>query len=533
MSLNTLWWQNGIIYQIYPRSFQNTTGKGIGDLPGITQRLDYLQWLGIDAIWISPIYPSPMADFGYDVSNYTDIDPMFGQIADMDALIEAAHARGLRVILDFVVNHSSDQHPWFIESRSSRDNPKRDWYIWRDPIPDGTPPNNWLSQFDRKSAWKWDDQTSQYYLHTFLTEQPDLNWRNPEVRTAMLNVMRFWFERDIDGFRVDAPHHVMKDVQFRDNPPNPDWHNGMVPAKQVKEIYTINTTDSHNFNRWLREVADEYKDKVLIGEIILELEKLVMHYGHHNEVHLPCNFSLISFTPWEATSVRNTADRYEELLPDGAWPNWVLSNHDRHRFASRVGERQARVGMMLLLTLRGTPTMYYGEEIGMHDVEIPPECVQDPFEINVPGLGFGRDPARTPMQWDNTPNAGFCLPNVKPWLPVASDYQKINVAVERDNHDSMLSLTHALIKLRRTTAALSSGDYRSFETPDGVFAFLRQQEEQQVLVALNFTDQPKRWTLPKEVGQAKIFLSTHRDREGDEVGETLELRSDEGVIFSA
>jgi len=244
------------------------------------------------------------------------------------------------------------------------------------------------------------------------------------------------------------------------------------------------------------------------------------------------SISLISFTPWEAASVRKIADRYEELLPEGAWPNWVLGNHDKPRFASRVGKAQARVGMMLLLTLRGTPTMYYGEEIGMHDVDIPDESIFDPWGKNVPGLGLGRDPERSPMQWDSSPNAGFCPPNVKPWLPIANDYQAINVAVERDNPHAMLSLTHALIKRRRTIAALSSGDYRSFETPDGVFAFLRQQDEQRVLVALNFTNQPKRWTLPKEVAQAKTLLSTHLDREGDEVGETLELRSDEGVILS-
>ncbi len=528
MSFNALWWQKGIIYQIYPRSFQNTKGNGIGDLPGITQRLDYLQWLGIDAIWISPIYPSPMADFGYDVSNYTDIDPMFGQLADMDALLEAAHARGLRVMLDLVPNHSSDQHPWFIESRSSRDNPKHDWYIWRDS------PNNWLCRFDGKSAWQWDETRGQYYLHTFLKEQPDLNWRNPEVRATMLNVMRFWFERGIDGFRVDVSHRVLKDAQFRDNPPNPDWREGMDPAKKMNEIYTRDTPENHEFNRWLRQVADEYEARVLVGEITLPVEQLVKHYGHSDEFHLPFNFSLISFTPWEAASVRQIADRYEQLLPAGAWPNWVLGNHDKPRFASRVGEAQARVGMMLLLTLRGTPTMYYGEEIGMHDVDMPDEYIFDPWGKNVPGLGLGRDPERTPMQWDSSPNAGFCPPSVKPWLPVADDYQAINVAVERDNPHSMLSLTHALIKQRRATAALSIGDYRSFETtPEGVFAFRRQQDEQQVLVALNFTNQPQRWILPKEVAKTTILLSTHLDREGDEVGETLELRSDEGVIFSA
>jgi len=302
----------------------------------------------------------------------------------------------------------------------------------------------------------------------------------------------------------------------------------------MNEIYTRDTPENHEFNRWLRQVADEYEDRVLVGEITLPVEQLVKHYGHSDEFHLPFNFSLISFTPWEAASVRQIADRYEQLLPAGAWPNWVLGNHDKPRFASRVGEAQARVGMMLLLTLRGTPTMYYGEEIGMHDVDMPDEYIFDPWGKNVPGLGLGRDPERTPMQWDSSPNAGFCQPNVKPWLPIADDYQTINVAVQRESPHSMLSLTQMLIKLRRATAALSIGDYRSFDTtPEGVFAFRRQQDEQQVLVALNFTNQPQRWILPKEVAKTKILLSTHLDREGDEVGDTLELRSDEGVIFSA
>ena len=532
MTLKTEWWQEGIIYQIYPRSFQDSNGDGIGDLGGIIARLDYLQWLGVDGLWISPCYPSPMADFGYDVSNYTDIDPIFGTLTDMDELIRAAHERGMKIILDYVPGHTSEQHPWFIESRSSPHNPKREWYIWRDAAPDGSPPNNWLSRFDGESAWEWDEKSGQYYLHTFLKQQPDLNWRHPALRDAMLDVLRFWFERGIDGFRVDVSYRVMKDAHFRDNPPNPAWHEGLDPSKKVIERYTKNTPDIHQFNRWLRAVADEYDHRLLVGEINLPLEQLVKHYGQHDEFQLPFNFRLI-FTPWEAQAVHEIADRYQTLLPEGTWPTWVLGNHDQHRFASRVGAAQARVGIMLLLTLRGTPTIYYGEELGMEDVAIAPAQVQDPWEKYVPGLGLGRDPERTPMQWDSSPNAAFCKPDVQPWLPLADDYEQMNVAQQRNHPQSMLSLTHALINLRRTTPALSIGDYHSLAAPPGIFAYLRKNGlHPRLLIVLNFTNQPKTWPLPEEVGAVTVLLSTHMDRKGEEIEGKLELRADEGVILA-
>lgn len=530
MAAKKEWWQEGIVYQIYPRSFQDANGDGIGDLPGITQQLDYLQGLGVDALWISPCYPSPMADFGYDVSDYTDIDPIFGTMADMDELIAAVHERGMKIILDYVPGHTSDQHAWFIESRSGRDHAKREWYIWHDPAPDGGPPNNWLSRFDGQSAWEWDEKSGQYYLHTFLKQQPDLNWRNPALRDAMLDVLRFWFERGIDGFRVDVSYRVMKDAQFRDNPPNPAWHEGMDPSKKVIETYSKNTPDIHEFNRWLRAVADEYEDRVLVGEINLPLEQLVKHYGDDDEFQLPFNFRLI-FTPWQADAVRKIVDEYERLLPEGAWPNWVLGNHDRARFASRVGAAQARVGMMLLLTLRGTPTLYYGDEIGMQDVEIAPEQVQDPWEKYVPGLGLGRDPERTPMQWDSTPNAGFCEPDVEPWLPLANDYEQVNVVKNCFDPHSMLSLTHALINIRRQTPALSQGSYHSLPAPDGIFAYERQQDEETLFIVLNFTNHPQKWPLPKGTEAIIVHLSTHMDREGEERGDQLRLRGDEGVML--
>ncbi len=520
------WWQRGIIYQIYPRSFQDSNGDGVGDLPGITARLDYVRWLGADAVWISPIYPSPMADFGYDVSDYTAIHPMFGTLEDFDRLIAAAHERDLRLLLDYVPNHSSDQHPWFLESRSSRDNPKRDWYIWRDAAPDSGPPNNWLSSFGG-GAWEWDPQTSQYYYHAYLKEQPDLNWRNPDVRNAMLDVLRFWLDRGVDGFRVDALRQVMKDEAFRDNPPNPNYTPDQGPYFSLLSVYSTDRPEIHDVVRDLRRVMDDYPNQLMIGELYLPLERLVRYYGENNSgVHLPANFHLI-LTPWRATDIAALVDTYEGLLPDGAWPNWVLGNHDRHRIASRVGPEQARVATMLLLTLRGTPTIYYGDEIGMHDVPIPPGAVQDPFEKNVPGIGLGRDPERTPMQWDASPQAGFS--DAIPWLPLADDYQRFNVATERDEPSSMLSLYRQLIELRRKEPALAVGAYAPRGVHDDLLAYERRDADRRFLIVLNLGHEPHQFTLqPGEHGT--VTLTTQLDREGEVVDGEIELRADEGVV---
>jgi alpha-glucosidase len=524
------WWQTGIVYQIYPRSFQDSNGDGVGDLPGIEQRLGYLRDLGVDAIWISPIYPSPMADFGYDVSDYRDIHPLFGTMADMDRLIAAAHDHSLKLILDFVPNHTSNEHPWFLESSNSRSHPNRDWYIWRDPAPAGGPPNNWLSRFGG-SAWTLDAQTGQYYLHSFLAEQPDVNWRNPDLRAAMLDVLRFWFNKGIDGFRIDVSYRSMKDAQFRDNPPNPNWREGMDPAKRVIELYTRNTPDIEHFNRWLRQVSDEYDDRVLIGEINLPPQELVMHYGRSRDgLHLPFNFNLI-FTPWTATAVRQLIETYEAALPEEAWPNWVLGNHDQQRVASRVGMAQARVAMMLLLTLRGTPTMYYGDELGMRDGAIAPEQVQDPWEMRVPGLGLGRDPERTPMVWTSAPNAGFCPPDVIPWLPLNEDSVTINVASQLDDSDSMLVFTQKLIHLRRETAALNQGSYRSLPTPDGVLAYERRHEDAACWVVLNMTGEAKTWTLPEGGRETAVRLTTE-STQPILTGTVLPLRPNEGIVLA-
>ena len=375
--LNAPWWKTGVIYQVYPRSFMDANNDGIGDLQGIIGKLDYLQWLGIRALWISPIYPSPMADFGYDITDYTAIDAQFGTMADFDQLLQEAHRRELKVILDLVPNHTSDRHPWFIESKSSKNSPKRDWYIWHDGKADGSPPNNWKSVFGG-DAWEWDDHTQQYYYHGFLKEQPDLHWWNPDVQEAMFDVMRFWLDKGVDGFRVDVIWHLIKDRQLRDNPPNPDYDDTQSTYNQLLPAYSTDQPEVHDIVQKMRQVVDVYNDRLIIGEVYLPLQQLMAYYGpQRNGVHMPFNFQLLTL-PWHAHEIAATIDQYEGALPAEGWPNWVLSNHDRPRVASRVGEHQALVAAMLLLTLRGTPTVYYGDEIGMRDVAIPAEEQQDP-----------------------------------------------------------------------------------------------------------------------------------------------------------
>ncbi|HEY7221271.1 MAG TPA: alpha-amylase family glycosyl hydrolase [Candidatus Binatia bacterium] len=524
---NFRWWERGIIYQIYPRSFVDSDGDGIGDLSGIRQKLDYLQWLGIDAIWISPIYPSPMADFGYDVSNYTDIDPIFGTLAEFDALLADVHARDMKLLLDYVPNHTSDRHPWFVDSRSSRQCAKRDWYIWRDPAPGGGPPNNWRSNFGG-SAWEWDEKTGQYYYHAFLKEQPDLNWRNSEVRHAMLGVLRFWLDRGVDGFRVDVMHHLVKDTEFRDNPANPDFKPGMSPYRELLATYTADLPEVQEIVAMMRSVIEDYDDRMLVGEIYLPVERLMAYYGASGKgAHLPFNFQLIRL-PWRAKEIAAAVERYEALLPSYAWPNWVLGNHDKPRIATRAGAARARVAAMLLLTLRGTPTMYYGDEIGMHDVPIPRERVQDPFEKNVPGLGLGRDPVRTPMQWSGARSAGFTTG--EPWLPIADDYQNVNVAVERDDPTSMLTLYRRLIELRRREPALSIGEYAPLPAGSDLVAYMRKTEGCRLLIVLNLGRQKRRFDLGELEAQAALLLSTYLDRAQAKLGDEVELRPDEGVI---
>ena len=525
---NFKWWQRGVIYQVYPRSFMDSDGDDVGDLAGIRSKLDYLQWLGVDAIWISPIYPSPMADFGYDISNYTDIDPIFGTLDDFDALLADAHGRGLKVLLDYVPNHTSDQHPWFLASRSSRGSAKRDWYIWHDPKPGGGPPTNWLANFGG-GAWEWDEKTGQYYYHAFLKEQPDLNWRNPEVQDAMLKVLRFWLDRGVDGFRVDVMHHLVKDTAFRDNPPNPDWRPGLSPYRELLTTYTADLPEVQEIVAQLRSVVEEYDDRMLVGEIYLPVERLMAYYGASGKgAHLPFNFQLIGL-PWNAREIAAAVERYEALLPSYAWPNWVLGNHDKSRIATRVGPAQARVAAMLLLTLRGTPTMYYGDEIGMYDVPIPVQQVQDPFEKNVPGLGLGRDPERTPMQWSNDEQAGFTTG--KPWLPIAGDHPTINVVLERDSPTSILTLYRRLIELRRAEPALSVGEFAPLPGDDDLMAYVRKTDERRLLVVLNLSAKPQSFSISDLQCRGSLLLSTHLDRSREVLRDKLDLRGDEGAII--
>jgi alpha-glucosidase len=487
------WWKTGIIYQIYPRSFQDSDGDGIGDINGIRRRLPYLRDLGVQAVWISPIFVSPMADFGYDIADYRGIEPMFGTMADFDALVTEAHALGLKIILDLVPNHTSDQHEWFRDSRSSRTSAKRDWYIWRDGR-DGGPPNNWISNFGG-SAWQWDEATGQYYYHAFLSEQPDLNWRNPEVRAAMHDVLRFWLDRGVDGFRVDVIWHLMKDPDLRDNPENPGYMPGQPDISRLLQEHSADHPDVHDVIVELRRVVDEYSERVLIGEIYLPLDRLMAYYGRDlDETHLPFNFQLLQ-TAWNAREVARVVEEYEAALPPGGWPNWVLGNHDQPRIAARVGEEQARVAAMLLLTLRGTPTMYYGDEIGIGRVAIPPERVQDPWEKNEAGLGFGRDPQRTPMQWDAGEHAGFST--AEPWLPLTDDWRLRNVTALTGNEQGVLSLYRTLIRLRAEHPALVLGSYEPVTVTDQVLVFARRDDNETVVVALNFSGERQTLTLPR------------------------------------
>jgi len=499
---NAAWWQTGVIYQIYPRSFQDTDGDGIGDLNGIASRLSHLVELGVDAIWLSPIFTSPMADFGYDVTDHCAVDPIFGTMNDFDRLLAKAHGAGLRFILDFVPNHTSDQHPWFLESRSSRSSPKRDWYIWRDPKPDGAPPTNWISEFGG-SAWSFDEATGQYYYHAYLSAQPDLNWRNPEVRAVMLDVLRFWFSRGVDGFRVDAIHHLLEDRQLRDNPVNPDWREGMSPARRLIRLHTMDQPEVHGAIAAMRQVADEFGDRLMIGEAYLPIDRLMAYYGMDlTGFHLPFNFHLIS-TPWNPEAIGHLIRDYEAALPPGGWPNWVLGNHDRTRVASRLGPEQARVAAMLLLTLRGTPTIYQGEEIGMQDVPIAPEQVQDPWEKNVPGLGLGRDPVRTPMPWCADMHGGFTTG--KPWLPVDMS-ATAPVCRQRTDLSSSLSLYRRLLRLRRAEPALSRGSYVEVWHNQSVLVYERQCDGRRLQVALNMSADTQ--ALPLGLPAGRTLLSS-------------------------
>ncbi len=515
-----VWWKHGVIYQIYPRSFQDSNGDGIGDLRGILARLDHLndgtdRSLGIDAIWLSPFYRSPMADFGYDVSDHRDVDPIFGTLADFDRLLAAAHERGIRVLVDLVPNHTSDQHPWFVESRSSRADPRRDWYVWADPARGGGPPNNWRSSFPRVGrAWTLDPRTGQYYLHHFLPQQPDLNWWNPRVRQATDVVLRFWLDRGVDGFRVDVAHGLLSDQALRSNP--------RFTLGGRRRRRDVDLEEVHEIHRAWRKTLDEYEDRMAVGEVFLtDLRRLVRYYGKDDELQLSFNFMFLS-QPWSGTRFRRAVERYEALLPPHAWPDHTLSNHDRPRAASRYGPRNAATAALMLLTLRGTPFLYYGEEIGMTDVPIHRERLVD---ID------GRDPERTPMQWDGSPNAGFT--SGEPWLPIGQEADRVNVAAQRDDPRSLFSFYRRVIRTRRRSAALRSGTYRSLPAAPGVFAYMRERDGERLAVALNFTDGQRDYTLPWSGSRGRVVHSTRSDRDGAAAGSWLRLGPNEGVLLSA
>ena len=522
------WWHEAVIYQIYPRSFMDSNGDGIGDLAGISSKLDYLAGtLGVDAIWISPFYKSPMEDFGYDVADYVDVDPMFGTLDDFDALVGRAHQLGLRVIVDWVPNHSSYLHPWFLESRSSRDNPKRDWYVWKDPAPDGSEPNNWVSVFSGP-AWTLDEHTGQYYLHSFLAEQPDLNWRNPALKVAMLETLRFWLRRGVDGFRLDACHFAMKDPEYRSNPvlerPEHGYKN-LGEYDRLVHLHDRGHPDIHGLFRDVRAVLDEFspgRPRFSVGEIHLEGEEWASYYGAGDELHMPYHFGMLH-GDWTAAWARGVVESQERVLPPGAWPNYVLGNHDEIRIATRYGERRARMATLMLLTLRGTPTLYYGDELGMMQADIPPEQQQDPWGRRQPGLG--RDGCRTPMQWTAGPTGGFTAG--RPWLETVDPDGALNVQAQLDDPDSMLNLTRRLIAMRKGSRALRLGSYEGIDgLADTVFAYRRRAEDETVSVYLNFGDEPVR--VPAE---GRLLVAARRGMNGPVDG-VLTLEGLDGAVLA-
>jgi alpha-glucosidase len=531
---NRPWWETAVVYQVYPRSFRDTTGSGSGDLPGILEKLEYLTGvLGVDAVWLSPFYPSPMADLGYDVADYRDVDPMFGTLADFDRLLARAHGVGLKVIVDFVPSHTSDRHPWFVESRASRGNPRRDWYVWRDPRPDGSPPNNWLSVFGG-SAWALDRQTGQYYRHSFLSEQPDLNWRHPPLRAAMLDVMRFWLDRGVDGFRVDAVQFMLKDPAERDNPPNPDGrgraHKPLGAYDAQLHLQDQSHPDIHTILRDMRAVTDGWEPpRMTLGEVhVYDPVGLGSYYGAALDgLNMPTNFGLFR-TPWTAAGARAVVDGLEAGLPAGAWPNYSLGNHDDRRLATRLGEAGSRQAAVLLLTLRGTPILYYGDEIGMREVEVPQARRRDPWGIVEPDLS--RDGCRTPMPWSATRGAGF-TDAPEPWLPLGDDWRVRNVASQLRDPDSLLHLYRRLLALRRATAALRTGHYRPLDAvPDDCFVYTRIRGRQRVLVGINFSSEERSVSLRRFAG--RVAVSTHRDAEGAAAAGTITLRPHEAVVLA-
>jgi alpha-glucosidase len=476
------WWRDAVIYQVYPRSFADGNGDGIGDLHGLLAHLNHLEWLGVDALWLSPIFRSPMADFGYDISEYCDIDPLFGDLDTFDRVVAGCHDRGIKVLLDWVPNHTSDQHPWFLDSRSSRTSARRDWYVWRDPSPDGGRPNNWLAAFPAgEPAWEWDEVTGQYYLRCFLREQPDLSWDHPQVRAAMADTLRFWLDRGVDGFRMDVVHLLGKDLT-RDDPAD-------IVAAGIPHVPFNDVPATHQRLREIRAVLDSYPgDRVSVGEVyLLDEDAMATYYGAGDELHLSFNFMFL-WAPWEAVELRRRIDRaLAALAPRAAWPTWVFSNHDCPRHRTRFGgsDAAARAAAVLLLTLPGTPFLYQGEELGLLDAEIPPERAVDPG---------GRDGCRAPLPWTPAPDHGW---PAAPWLPFPPEASTRSVSVQRATPGSMARHYRDLLALRRRSDALRQGELAWLgEANDGVLRYTRRTKADEVHVAVSTAAQPRRSGLP-------------------------------------
>jgi alpha-glucosidase len=532
------WYRRAVLYHIYPLSFSDDNGDGFGDLRGIIRHIDYLhgnndndESLGVSAIWLSPIYLSPWADWGYDVADHKMIDPRFGTMQDFDNLLAQVHGRGMKLLMDYVPNHTSIEHQWFKKSRSQRQNDKRDWYIWADPSDDGGPPNNWLSSFGGP-AWTYDENSRQYYMHTFLPEQPDLNWRNPLVREAMLDVLQFWLDKGVDGFRADAVLGLLKDEQLRDDPPNPNFRPGI--SDPADEFLRIHSAGQRELNATIGSFCDVLAKKqgtYLLSEAYLNIPGLQHLYEacKTHPIHAPFNFNLMSLN-WGARSYREFIDSYELALGPNDWPNYVLGNHDRHRLATRIGQERARLLGLMQLTLRGLPVVYYGEELGLYDTKVQASEVRDPWELRVPGHGLGRDGARGPMPWSDEIGAGFTTNN--PWLPVARDHEQLNVDAERRDPESSLNLYRHLIQIRNNSPALMDGIYRSIEVNNPyIYAFVRETEVQKFLIVLNFDQHHAKCTLHGPVGN--WVIGTHLV-DGDglvPIDNTITLAPYEGRVY--
>jgi len=504
---NNPWWRGGVIYQIYPRSFQDSNGDGVGDLPGITQRLEHIAQLGADSIWLSPVFKSPMKDFGYDVSDYRDIDPLFGTLDDFRTLVATAHDLGLKVMIDQVLSHTSDQHPWFTESRSSRDNPRADWYIWADAQDDGTPPNNWLSIFGG-SAWQWDTARLQYYMHNFLTSQPDLNFHQPQVQQAVLDDVRFWLELGVDGYRLDTANYYFHDRQLRNNPgrgqPKGDDPavDAVNPYGWQRHVYDKSQPENLVFLQRLRALLDEYPDTTMVGEIGDDdsLARMAEYTAGGDKLHMAYSFELLG--PQKAAPFLHALfSRFFSMVGDG-WPCWALSNHDCVRLASRWGGTTPnpallRLAATLQMSLRGSPCIYQGDELGLPEAALAFEDLRDPFGITMWPKFKGRDGCRTPMPWQSEEtNAGFST--VKPWLPIPASHLPLAVDQQADVPDSLLAFYRRLLHWRRQQPALIQGEMRLLECHPEVLAFVRTAPGQTLLCVFNLSDHAVDWPVPAE-----------------------------------